>query len=677
MSRTLRAGWACALAVLAAGCQDYNFNPVGHCVIQPGTERVPLSNISSADVLFVVDDSGSMGGEQAKLASNFTYFIDNLDASNAARAAAGLLPFDFHIAVTTTSVFWNYQTATTCSSACTGTAGQLVCCKTDGTPAKQPKRGCTSNAECAAGTTCGINCNGFKGENVCCNQTDGSFPSGSVSATIPCSREGTMCGTFETHYDFGTCDAGVAVDQWPYPKGEFVSWASASKANPRVLHFDKELYTGTANKQGFTRGDLISFFAGGTAVGTAVQGNVKVGTCGSGEEQALQAARLAVQSALAGQQKDTYARTSATPQATWTAATRTPGSSADWLAPDRKLVLVFVGDEDDCSSPPDPSDGVVMLAEPAGADACTRDATTAAPVGHKEYGVDAITDYFMGLGRSVGAAFILPASQNSCSGDTCTAGPGVCCATDCPGTLGVCTNNTTCGAQAPGYRLLAAANAMRAKGADVVVGSICDSNFGSLLDKIAELVKPPTGLTLPSMPAEGDVTLLRIADANGQTRKVCGRPLAPASYASLAAAQATGADWWFTAKEDVITVTAQVPQPWNPVAVSYYVYINPLGSCIANPGETYSADYLGQVPRGGCWNDSSYTRQSYTDPRGVSHLEEYGDAMCRSILGGAGGTWTCYAGVNSTQACVAPTQAAPGTCICGSGADNCPGGRLP
>src|SRR5512143_3625060 len=141
MSRTLRAGWACALAVLAAGCQDYNFNPVGHCFIQPGTERVPLSNISSADVLFVVDDSGSMGGEQAKLASNFTYFIDNLDASNAARAAAGLLPFDFHIAVTTTSVFWNFQTGNTCSSSCAGAAGQLVCCKPDLTaPAHQVKR---------------------------------------------------------------------------------------------------------------------------------------------------------------------------------------------------------------------------------------------------------------------------------------------------------------------------------------------------------------------------------------------------------------------------------------------------------------------------------------------------------------------------------------------------------
>jgi hypothetical protein len=141
---------------------------------------------------------------------------------------------------------------------------------------------------------------------------------------------------------------------------------------------------------------------------------------------------------------------------------------------------------------------------------------------------------------------------------------------------------------------------------------------------------------------------------------VCGRPLAPASYPTLAAAQATGADWWFTASEDAINA-------WNPVAVSSFVYINPLGGCIANPGETYSADYLGQVPSGGCWNDSRYARQG---------TETYGDAMCRSILGGAAESWTCFAGVNATQACVAPTPAQPGTCICGSAAVQCPGGRL-
>jgi hypothetical protein len=128
MSRTCRArvSFAVALLVFAAGCQDYNFNPVGHCLIQTGTKRVTLSNLSSADVLFVVDDSGSMQGEQTALATNFGAFIGNLDAANATRQAAGLEPFDFHIAVTSTSVLWNYQTSNTCSSTCTGAAGQAV-----------------------------------------------------------------------------------------------------------------------------------------------------------------------------------------------------------------------------------------------------------------------------------------------------------------------------------------------------------------------------------------------------------------------------------------------------------------------------------------------------------------------------------------------------------------------
>lgn len=677
MSRTLRARWAraCALALAlgAAGCQNYNFNPVRQCVIQPGTKRVTLSNVSSADVLFVVDDSGSMAAEQARLATNFDVFIGNLDAANAARAEAELEPFDFHISVTSTSVYWNFQTDAkpggpyVCSTSCGPAAGRAVCCRTDGT--NQPARAavaCTpGTTTCPAGTACGANCQGLKGENYCCNQADGSFPVGSVTAEIPCTRVGTVsdpleCGTFERHYDFsGTCVPGVAVDEWPYPAGDFVSWTSGGTANPRVLHFDKELYTGTANRQGFTRAELISFFGD----------NVSVGTCGSGQEQALQAARLAVQKAAAGQQRDTYARTGAPAPQTWTPATRTAGSTADFLAPERKLVLVFVGDEDDCSAPADPSGGVVFLAQ-LGEDACQRDASTGAPLGQKQYTVAEIADYFMGLGRPVGAAFILPAAQNSCSGDTCTA--GLCCG-DCPVSGGVCQRNATCGAQAAGHRLIAAASEFRNRGADVVVGSICD-NFGPLLDGIAELVKPPSGLTLPSLPAEEEVTLLRIADAAGQTRKMCGRPMPPGSFASMLAAQGqldpdTGRpyDWWFTASPNVTE-----PGAWNPVAVSQHVYINPKGGCIANPGETYSADYLAKLPSGGCWDDAAYTRQTYVDAGGASQTETHGDAMCRSILGGAAGSWTCYAGVDTGNACVAPTAGATGTCICGSRSDNCP-----
>ena len=130
---------------------------------------------------------------------------------------------------------------------------------------------------------------------------------------------------------------------------------------------------------------------------------------------------------------------------------------------------------------------------------------------------------------------------------------------------------------------------------------------------------------------------------------MCGRPLAPASYAGLADAQATGADWWFTATKDVTSG----PGAWNPVAVSQFVYINPQGQCIANPGETYSADYIGQLPAGGCRSD----------------------AECALKLGGAADSWTCFAGAQQNQVCVDPaTSPQPGTCICGAKSNNCPNG---
>ena len=666
MSRPHRArGTLLLTLLLAAGCQDYNFNPVGHCLIQPGTERVQLSNLSSADVLFVVDDSGSMGGEQSALASNFAAFIGNLDQANAARRTAGLEPFDFHIAVTSTSMFWNYQTNArpsgpyTCSSSCGTAAGQLVCCRSTGTPAIAAKA-CTSDAQCSAGTTCGTNCISpyageapLRGESYCCVQgaatTAAAYPVGYVGDTIPCSRAGTECGTFERHYNFAGCGAstaigsmnGVAVQGWPYPQGDFVSWTSGTAANPRVLHFDKELYPATpnpaaTNKQGFTRQQLMDFFSGGGAV----QGNVKVGVCGSGEEQALGAARAALEKARDGKQKDTYARTGSPAAQTWDSTTRVAGSTADWLVAgaSSKLVVVFVGDEDDCSPvASDPSGAVVWDIDDlaaGGVDSCALDSGRSPPLGGKLHSVDSFVDFFTNLGRPVAAGFILPAAEQSCTLQSCTT-DGLCCPS------GGCGTNL--GAQSRGTRLLATAHALSARGVDVVAGSICDGNFADLLDSIAEIVKPPSGLTLPSLPADGEVTLLRIVGTDGQTRKVCVGPL-QGTY-TLGEAQATGTDWWFT--------TTANPDP--PAAgATKFVYINPAGSCQANPGETYSADYLGQVPAGGCSSED----------------------RCAQMLGGAAADWTCFAGVDGAGACKAPVVRADGswsgTCICGPRTQNCP-----
>lgn len=573
------------LAMLAAaGCQDYNFNPVGHCLVQPGNERVTLSDLSSADILFVVDDSGSMAAEQAKLAQNFTRFVSRIDQFNAERAAAGRLPIDFHIAVTTTSVFWN------------------------------PEYGSSFAYTCQAGT---------------CVNSSGTPLLGDDGQVVKCTRETSVladqlgangaagCGQLTHTYDFSFCTSqqspvGVAVEGARYPQGDFVGW----HGNPRVLHFDKELYgAGAKNRQGFTRQQLIDWFVGGASVG----GNVIVGTCGSGQEQALQAARLALQKALGGQQKDAYTMSGAP---AWDGTNAT--APAEWPRKDSKLVLVFVGDEDDCSSPNDASAGIVMRADPTGADACVRDYESTDPTKKKEFGVGEIVDYFASLGRPLGAAFILPAAQTSCSGDSCTA--GLCCQTDCA------CGSANCGAQAPGNRLLDAAHALRGKGADVITGSVCDPDFGTLLESVADILKPPAGLELNTEPAEGQIALLRIAKANGQPRKTCNGP-APAGTAFAAAQDqnlckdATGAavrcDWWFTATKDA----------GDAVAVSTFIYINhATNNCEADPGETYSADYIALNPRSGCTTRTE----------------------CQQALGGRVEDWGCYT----------PPGTGRGTCVC-------------
>jgi hypothetical protein len=615
--------------VAAAGCQDYNFNPVGHCLIQPGTERITLSDISTADVLFVVDESGSMGGEQEKLAQNFQAFIGNLDQTNVARRDAGLDPIDFHLAVTTTSVFLNNPTTASCRSDCSGAPGEHVCCQATNAPFRVVKQ-CAASADCTtAGTECRTDCNGFLGEGVCCDPSTHVPPR---TELLPCETDGVACGDLQRHYRFPTsCRQGNATEGTFYPRGDFIGHAE----NPRVLHFDKELYlterppslpacsAGTScNRQGFTADQLKDWFAR-DAGGGSFEGNVVAGTCGSGQEQALQAARLALEKALSSQQKDS------------------DGSTAEWPHADSKLVLVFVGDEDDCSSPEDATKGVILTGT-TGQDSCVQDASL--PDGQrKQFAVSEVVDYFAGLGRPLGAAFIA-STQAVCEDETCTA--GLCCGVDASGAptcldamnQPVCRTDT-CGAQGAGFRMLEAASQFRSKGADVVTGSICDPDFDKILIRIAEIVKPPSGLLLPTQPAGSDITLVRIANAKGETRKTCHGP-APATL-TAAEADAAGWDWWFTETRE--QVSAEDRHPWT---ATRNIYVNhATGNCEANPGETYSADYLGRLPAAGCQSRDG----------------------CAEALGGRTADWSCFAGLNADGSFIEPTSTAPGTCVCGEG----------
>src|SRR6266540_1241286 len=182
MRRSVRhAALAVALVSWASGCQDYKFNPVHPCIIQPGSERVQLSSVSSADVLFVVDDSGSMAGEQAKLALAFDRFVGSLHGYNDLRVANHLEPFDFHLAMTTTSVFYNQLSSATC------------------TPTRVPKA-CPAGTGCdsGGGFACKTTCAGHAGEAICCDATGGTLE----TTTVACTSPGTPCGEIHNRYAF-------------------------------------------------------------------------------------------------------------------------------------------------------------------------------------------------------------------------------------------------------------------------------------------------------------------------------------------------------------------------------------------------------------------------------------------------------------------------------------------
>ncbi len=145
-------------------------------------------------------------------------------------------------------------------------------------------------------------------------------------------------------------------------------------------------------------------------------------------------------------------------------------------------------------------------------------------------------------------------------------------------------------------------------------------------------MKPPAGLQLTTEPAEGKIALLRIADKNGQTRKTCNGPAPAGTDFTVArdtnactdgAGNAVRCDWWFTATGDA----------GDAVEVSKFIYINhATGNCEADPGETYSADYIALNPPSGCT-----TRDE-----------------CQRALGGRVEDWGCYTPPGTTR----------GTCVC-------------
>lgn len=559
----LRRALALALvASVAAGCNDYSFSPVGRCLIQPGSVSVKLSDVSSADVLFVVDDSPSMDPKQAGLAASFKDFITRMVQTNTTRARKGLAAIDFQIAVTTSSIFY----ATAQPTRCVAGAGGNQCCRASSCT---DVAACTpgTGEGCGAGQTCVITPTlDADGIRVVGEQAQCCAMSSCAAAPSPC-VPGDHCSVKTTGYanpppSSSFCTPGAGTPGTPFPSGALV----APAPNPQILKFDKALdwaSWGTASPDPALT-QLVQQF----------EQNIRVGSCGSGQEQGLEAGRLAIQKALAGEQ---------------------PGIAAgSWPRPGAKLVVVWVADEDDCSNRA--SAPLAMMASTPGADSCVWDKHR--PDGQqRQLPVTEYADFFASLVRpggaaDLGAAFIVSSAR--CSDGSYAAADACSGTASCPVQPPlVCQAEPVCGgAYAAGERFLSLATAFKARGFGVVEGTVCDAyppkTFGPVLSAIADLVKPVEALKLPSRPAARAVTQVRIADNAGATRKTC----------------QAGVDWCFVDCADS-----------NPTPVclegdtSECIYIDhERGSCEANPGESYAAEYLGMIPPSGCADESDCVR---------------------------------------------------------------------
>ena len=106
-------GAACATLLTTAGCLSHPLKPVEYDKAQELERTIDLVVNKDVDILFVIDNSGSMGEEQGKLAGNFSSFISVLE-DPAVKA-------NYRIGITTTD-----NGNPWCGASTTPEAGKLV-----------------------------------------------------------------------------------------------------------------------------------------------------------------------------------------------------------------------------------------------------------------------------------------------------------------------------------------------------------------------------------------------------------------------------------------------------------------------------------------------------------------------------------------------------------------------
>jgi len=92
---TRSAFFATLLALATSGCLEHPITQAELCSVQTPDRPIALEEKGDVDILFVIDNSGSMAAEQSRLARNFEAFAARLDAMGA----------HYRIGLTTTDVY--------------------------------------------------------------------------------------------------------------------------------------------------------------------------------------------------------------------------------------------------------------------------------------------------------------------------------------------------------------------------------------------------------------------------------------------------------------------------------------------------------------------------------------------------------------------------------------------
>lgn len=348
-----------AIAALAAlsGCGAIDSVPAG-AVTECQVETLVPGAVKT-DILFVVDDSGSMNVEQDNLAANFQSFIDELSASTAKD--------EFQIGITTTSVDRNVA----------GTGGVTTVSSTFA----------ASTNECAVGHP----------------NTGNSYPAGAL----------------------------VAVD---------ASGRQIASGPGRILAAGSATLT-----QDFIR-------------------NIRVGVCGSGKEQGLRAARLALSEPLLS------------------------GANAGFLRPGAKLAVIVVSDDDDCSDPGDGQGHPLVQPDQEGA-TCEQHA-------------ESVDDFFQFLEGPIGGEVRDVVVAAIASVDPTSLQPAVC----------TVPNRTPAGSSEFGATRYA--DLIGRLGPKATIASICSASFADTLKQIAGLIASQT-IPLSGTPADWRLLDVSVERAGG------------------------------------------------------------------------------------------------------------------------------------------------------------------